>query len=217
MIKKFGKKRKKGEIIFCEFEPGSTVFFLQSGMVKITKIISDKEKTLAILNPGDIFGEMALLEKALRSATAIVEEDAELLEFSNENFAQLVNAQSAIAIKLLKLLAGRIKDQSRKFRIINLPDNESKVMDVFLMLAENKGNDVAKEKNADVNIAFDIDAAGIANWAGISEADSDSILIDMENQNRIQRQGRHIVVLNLYQFFRHIVSKRSAMEKNNEY
>ncbi len=214
MSEKFAKKRKKGEIIFCEFEPGSTVFFLQSGTVKITKIVSDKEKTLALLKPGDIFGEMALLEKAPRSATAIAEGDVELLEFSNKNFAQLVNAQHSIAVKLLKALAERIKDQSRKYRIINLPDNESKVMDVFLMLTEDKGNKL--EKNEDVDAHFEIDAANIANWAGISENDCDVVLADMETQNKISRKEKKITVKNLYQFFRHISSKRSAMERDGE-
>ena len=214
MSEKFAKKKRKGEIIFCEFEPGSTVFFLQSGIVRITKIVADKEKTLALLKPGDIFGEMALLEKAPRSATAIAEGDVELLEFSNNNFAQLVNAQHSIAIKLLKTLAERIKDQSRKFRIINLPDNEAKVMDVFLMLTEDKRNNL--EKNEDVNVHFEVDAASIANWAGISESDCNDVLTDMEIQNKIRREGRNITVLNLYQFFRYVSSKRSAMEREGE-
>ena len=212
-LKKFEKRYKKGDILFCEFELGSSVFFLQSGTVKITKILADKEKILAILGPGDIFGEMAILEKAPRSATAIVEEDTQVLEFSNESFAQLVNAQPSIAIKLLKLLADRIKDQSRKFKIINLPSNDYKVMDVFLMLAENRG--INPEKDTSNNISFEVDSGTIASWAGIPEADADQILKDMENQKRIKRNENCIIVLNLYQLFRHVSSKRLSMETDD--
>ena len=62
MIEKFGTTYKPGEIIFCEYEPGNEFYLLQEGRVKVTKIVSDMEKALDIFQPGDIFGEMAILE-----------------------------------------------------------------------------------------------------------------------------------------------------------
>ena len=215
MIQKFAKTKKRGEIIFCEYEPGSTVYFMQTGKVRITKIVSDKEKTLAFIGPGDIFGEMAILEQAPRSATAIVEEDASFLEISKENFSQLVHAQPAMAIKLLKTLAARIQDQNRKYKIISLPDDESKVMDVFLMLAEKEGI-LAEAGTMEGDTEFEINASEIANWAGIQEETANSILTELEKHHRIKRQGKRIAVINLYHFFRHVLSKRQAMEREGE-
>ncbi|MBL8994568.1 MAG: cyclic nucleotide-binding domain-containing protein, partial [Spirochaetia bacterium] len=142
LFEKFGVTKKRGDIVFCEYEPGSTLFFIQTGMIRITKIVNNREKTMAILPPGEIFGEMAILEEAPRSATAIVEEDARMLELDKESFAQLVTAQPAIAMKLLRIFSTRITDQKRKIKILALPDNEAKVMDVFLMLAEKKNINV---------------------------------------------------------------------------
>ena len=87
MFEKYGVTKKKGEIIFCEFEPGSTLFFIQGGHVRLSKIVSNKEKTLAIIGVGDIFGEMAILEQMPRSATAIAEDDVRMLEMDKNSFA----------------------------------------------------------------------------------------------------------------------------------
>ncbi len=69
LFEKFAKTYEKGEIIFCEYEPGNTFYLIQSGNVKIVKIFGGIEKTIDILKPGEFFGEMALLENAPRSAS----------------------------------------------------------------------------------------------------------------------------------------------------
>ncbi|PKL11138.1 MAG: Crp/Fnr family transcriptional regulator, partial [Spirochaetae bacterium HGW-Spirochaetae-6] len=71
--KSYVKNFKEGEIIFCEYEPGSTFYLIKKGRVKITKISEKYEKTLDVLGEGSLFGEMAIIEQAPRSATAIAE------------------------------------------------------------------------------------------------------------------------------------------------
>jgi CRP/FNR family transcriptional regulator, cyclic AMP receptor protein len=205
---KYGVNVKKGDLIFCEYEPGSTVFFIKEGHVRISKIISNKEKTLAIIGPGDIFGEMAILESAPRSATATAEEDLRLLEFDKNSFAQLVKSQPAIAVKLLKLVALRINDQKRKLKIIKLPDTESKIMDVFLMLAENRRIDVTHTRN----VNFEIKGDDIASWAGITIEDFNKTITHMASNKKVDLIADGYEVLNLYQFSRHVISKRKTTE-----
>lgn len=213
LFEKFGRTKRKGEIIFCEFEPGNTLFILQTGSVRITKIVANKEKTLAILPAGEIFGEMAILESAPRSATAIVEEDARMLELDRESFAQLVNAQPGIAVKLLRIFAQRISDQKRKLKIMALPDADSKVMDVFLMLAEKKGINTEEAREED----FAADVAEIANWAGISLPDAQKALATLSKGARLSITGpRSIKITNLSQFARVVVSKRTAQARDEQ-
>ncbi|MBR6062235.1 MAG: cyclic nucleotide-binding domain-containing protein, partial [Spirochaetales bacterium] len=131
-IDRFGKNYKQGDIIFCEYEPGSTFYFLLSGRVKITKISSDTEKILDILEPGEMFGEMAILEEAPRSATIVALDDVRVLEFNKSNFESLMTAKPELAIRLLKMFTKRIYDQKRRLKILILPDDESKIADVFL-------------------------------------------------------------------------------------
>ena len=63
MFNRFSKMFRKGDIIFCEYEPGDTFYLIQSGRVQVVRIIGELEKNIAILNPGEYFGEMSILEK----------------------------------------------------------------------------------------------------------------------------------------------------------
>ncbi|BBM89580.1 hypothetical protein COTS27_01285 [Spirochaetota bacterium] len=181
MIEKYALIKKQGEIIFCEFEPGETLFFLQEGQVRLIKILNNKEKTLAIIRPGDIFGEMSILEKQPRSATAIAETDVKLLELNKESFLLLVKNQPALGIKLLKIFAARIIDQKRKLIIINHTDNKIKILDTLLMLHEKGMTNIISEKK----VAINIDAKEVANWAGISIDESNRTLTALKSSNYI--------------------------------
>ena len=63
---RFGVEYSPNQIIFCEFEPGFEFYFIQKGKVRIVKIINDREKTVDVLGPGDVFGEMAILDISRR-------------------------------------------------------------------------------------------------------------------------------------------------------
>ena len=69
----------KGSEIFKEGDTGKEMYVVQSGKVRISKVVRDVEKTLVDLGAGEFFGEMAILNDRPRSATATVTEDAELL------------------------------------------------------------------------------------------------------------------------------------------
>jgi len=59
---RFSRTFQKGEIIFSEFEIGDTFYLIQSGRVQLVKLIGDIERTLDILQPSEMFGEMAILK-----------------------------------------------------------------------------------------------------------------------------------------------------------
>ena len=89
IFERFAKTFQKGDIIFCEYEPGDTFYLIQTGRVQIVKIMDDIEKIIDILQPGEIFGEMAILEEAPRSATPVAQDKVKALEFNRENFEDL--------------------------------------------------------------------------------------------------------------------------------
>ncbi len=95
-------------MIFSEHEPGEELYIIQQGKVKITKIINNQEVLLAVLQPGDIFGEMSLLENKPRSASAIAYGDVVMLTVNKANFETMVASQPQIATKLIQLLSERI-------------------------------------------------------------------------------------------------------------
>ena len=185
VFNRFAITKRAGEIIFCEFEPGDAFYLIQSGKVKIVKIVGDLEKTLDILNPGEFFGEMALLEEAPRSATIIALTDVKLLEFNRANFEVLMQGQPQIVLNLLKLFAKRIYDQKRRFMVLTLDDIQARVADVFLMLDENGPKPV---DSADNTRTFPNSVEDIAHWAGLSVAKASEVLKTFVNQRRVEIQ-----------------------------
>jgi len=210
IFERFAKTFQKDDIIFSEFEPGDTFYLIQSGTVVIAKIMGDIEKTIDILQPGEIFGEMAILEGAPRSASAIAREKVKALEFNRENFEVLMMGNPQIAFKLLKLFTKRIYDQKRRFMILTLEDVQAKVADVFLMLSETQANVDPEQDERTFKASID----DIAHWAGMSPEECNQVLNSFATQRRIEIQHDQIVVQNINDFARFVASRRKHKESD---
>jgi CRP-like cAMP-binding protein len=203
-FERFAVTFEAGDIIFCEYEPGDAFYLIQSGRVQISKVMGDIEKTIDILQPGEIFGEMAILEEAPRSANAIALDAVKALEFNRENFEILMKGNPQIALKLLKLFTKRIYDQKRRFMILTLEDVQAKVADVFLMLNELQQ---AEDPESDERI-FNASIDDIAHWAGITPEKARDVINHFVTQRRIEVLKDKIVVKNINDFARYVASKR---------
>jgi CRP-like cAMP-binding protein len=203
-FERFAVTFNKGDIIFCEYEPGDSFYLIQEGRVQISKILGEIEKTIDILRPGEIFGEMAILEEAPRSANAIALDRVKALEFNRENFEILMRGNPQIALKLLKLFTKRIYDQRRRFMILTLDDIQAKVADVFLMLNEGQtGIDPESDERT-----FSTTPEDIAHWAGISPERAREVLNHFASQRRIEIYTNEIKVTNINEFARFVNSRR---------
>lgn len=209
MFNKFGVTYQPGDILFCEYEPGNEFYLLQEGRVKVTKIVSDMEKTLDIFHPGDIFGEMAILEDQPRSATAIAIDRIKVLKFNKENFNLLIEGNPQLAVNLLKLFSNRILDAKRRLLILTLPDIESKVSDVFLMLAENQN--ISPKTTHPTTFSNTVEE--IANWCGQKANKVKNVLVNFSNSGKVQLYEDRIIVKNLYEMFRLVRAKRKSQAK----
>jgi len=207
MFNRFQITKKAGEIIFCEFEPGDAFYLIQSGKVRIMKIMGDIEKTIDILPQGEFFGEMALLEEAPRSASAIATTDVKLLEFNRANFEILMQGNPQIVLNLLKIFSKRIYDQKRRFMILTLDDIQARVADVFLMLDENN----PPAEPSETQRTFNTSPSDIAHWAGISPAKCMEVVNHFINQRRLEVFNDRIVVRNIADFSRFVNSRRKKV------
>ncbi len=206
MLNRFAVSFQKNEVMFCEHEPGDTCYLIQSGRVQIVKIMGDIEKIIDILYPGEILGEMAILEEAPRSATAIALDPVTALEFNRENFEVLMQGNPQIALKLLKLFTKRIYDQKRRFMILTLDDVQARVADVFLMLSETQTNAPTEKDERSFNATID----DIAHWAGMSPDKCRQVLNHFSSQRRVEIYPDKIVVRNINDFARFVGSRRKA-------
>ncbi len=200
---RFGAEYSTNEIIFCEFEPGNEFYFLQSGKVKIVKLINNREKIIDVLEEGDVFGEMSILEQEPRSATALASEPVKVLKFHRDNFDALLKGNPQLAYKLLVIFSKRIYDAKRRLMILLLDEPQLKVMDVLCMLAEqNPQLDFQNE------FSLDVKSQDIANWSGLLESDVQKVLTRLVQLNKIDLYEDKVVVKNINSFQRTVASSR---------
>jgi CRP-like cAMP-binding protein len=202
---RFTRTFQAGEMIFSEFEPGDTFYLIQSGRVQLVKIIGDIERTLDILQPSEMFGEMAILENSPRSATAIALDEVKVLEFNTQNFEILMMGNPQIALKLLRMFAKRIYDSKRRFMILTLREPQVKIADVFLMLDETQADIDKTEDKREFNTTVE----DIARWAGMSVNDAKIIIGNFVNQHRVEIFKDRIIVKNINDFSRFVGSRRN--------
>jgi CRP-like cAMP-binding protein len=202
---RFTRTFQAGEMIFSEFEPGNTFYLIQSGRVQLVKIEGEIERTLDVLQPADMFGEMAILDNTPRSATAIALDQVQALEFSAQNFEILMLGNPQIALKLLRKFARRFYDSKRRFMILALGDSQAKVADVFLMLDEITAS---IDKSTDAR-EFETTVDDIAHWAGMGVNETREILSHFVTQRRMEMYPNRIIVKNINDFSRFVNSRRN--------
>jgi len=110
------RRFRSGDIIFHRDDPGSTLYLLESGQVKVYVPTEEgKDIILAMLTPGQFFGELSLLDHGPRTATVICESDCTLLLLSQRHFMAVLDDVPSMSHKLLASLAGRIRDLDRQY------------------------------------------------------------------------------------------------------
>jgi CRP-like cAMP-binding protein len=163
----FTRTYPKDTMIFAEGQNGQEMYILQRGQVKISKIVGDKEVLLAILKPGDIFGEMSLIENKTRSASAEAYEDAVLLAVNRANFQRMVTTQAQIITRLTTLLAERIWNLYRQLFNATMENPVGRLFDA-LMLQLEKGRVPMKAGSAYI---FNFGPKDLLNMVGLSSAE----------------------------------------------
>ena len=104
-----------GEVIIYEGDFSQELYILVSGRVRIVKDYGGPhEQTLVLLTQGDFFGEMAIFESAPRSATAVAEEEAELLALSPEKFKQTIYQKPEMAFEIFRELSSRLRRREER-------------------------------------------------------------------------------------------------------
>jgi CRP/FNR family transcriptional regulator, cyclic AMP receptor protein len=103
------KEYKAGEIIFREGEPGDTMYIIKEGAVEVS-VAGEK---FVVGQPGDLLGEMAMIDSSARSATALAKTDCKLIELNEKQFAFQVQRTPIFAIFVMKILVERLRKMNK--------------------------------------------------------------------------------------------------------
>jgi len=118
-FKEFTVKRKKGEMIYVEGDLGSEMYVAQSGAVRIYRTLGGVKQELAIMEKGDFFGEIAVLEGLPRTASAEALDTSEIIEINSATFDTMIRANIEIAVRMLRKLSNRLQEANRKIELLS--------------------------------------------------------------------------------------------------
>jgi len=137
LFEKFGMVVDSGKIIFEENEVGDRMYIIQEGSVRISKRIDGKPHILAVLGKGEFFGEMAIVNRVKRTATATAAGTVRLLSFDRKGFMNMVSSNARIALNIIDKLCRRL--QSANSQIQHLVRRNEKglvVLNLYYAFAE---------------------------------------------------------------------------------
>lgn len=185
------RRYPRDTVVFFENEEGDCLFMILEGRIKVTILGDDgREIILTMLGPGDLFGEMALLDNEPRSATAIAVEESELLLLQRSDFQAVVGENPGISIALIKVLTARLRRANHQIQTLALLDVYGRVARVILDMAREEGR-----RLKDGRIAFRrATHQEIANRIGTTRETVTRMLKDLERQGLVRVEGREIIL-----------------------
>jgi len=191
---------RKNTMIFAEGEPGNELFIIQRGAVKISKVVDKNEVLLAVLKPGDIFGEMALLEDKPRIASAIAYEDCKLMAVHKNNFELMIKSQPQLIAKITSLLADRIWLIYKKLDNALMEDPMGRLYNTMYLQMEK--NRIRLDGTGPQTYSFDFGWAELFGMTGLSAEHNKPLHFKISNNSKIQIQENRINILSIMEIVR---------------
>jgi CRP-like cAMP-binding protein len=174
---------KKDSIIFKEGDIEDTMYFIKDGKVEISKQMDDEKQVIALLGPNDFFGEMALLSKNPRSATAKALKNTTAIVFNRNQFLGLLKTKGEIALKIIDVLILRLREANDTIRKLIQKNQKALVFETLSKWLQ------VKETEADIKIASE----WVSTQLGMKARETESVI-------------RQLVMMNLVSISDNIVS-----------
>jgi CRP-like cAMP-binding protein len=182
---------RRGEVIFHQGDPGDALHFITSGRVKVVlDAETGEEAVIAILGPGDSFGELALIDGEPRSATVETLEPVQTLSLSRPEFMAFIRDNPPAAERLLITLAGMVRRTDESMADLVFLDLEGRLVKKLLELADAHGRDV----DGAIEIELPMTQEDLAAMIGATRASVNKLLGWYEDRGAIQRRGRRIAI-----------------------
>ena len=203
---------RKDEMIFVEGEPGSELFIVQKGNIKITQFANDQEIILNIMKTNDIFGEMSLLDNQPRSASAVALDDVEILAISKKSFDDMIEKQPHIMSRIITHLSERIWNAYMLLSNTLIPDMQGRIADILLMIAiKNR-----VQSGPMTAFSFNESPSDLLKILGLSSKDMNAIDKYLALTSYVKLEGNRFVCTDLDLLERNVFLHREALRSRRE-
>ena len=187
-------KLRRGDVLFHEGDSGDKLYIVTDGKVKLGRSSSDgRENLLAILGPGQMFGELSFFDPGPRSATATAVTDVELKSLGHEALSPVLNAHPDVAHALLNQLAGRLRRTNEVVGDLVFSDVPGRVAKALLDLASRFG----RRADDGIHVNHDLTQEELAQLVGASRETVNKALADFASRGWLRLEPRSVVILDL--------------------
>lgn len=177
--------------IFDQGDPGRVVYFVKRGAVRIARLTEDgKEVTVAVLGPGDLFGEEVLFAPQPRTTIAVAIDDVLLCTAKADDLFHVLRDDPRMALNVAKVLSERLGDAVSTMEDLAYARISDRLMHLFRRLAGEHGSPVAGGSRIDVRLTH----ADIASLVGSTRETVSHEMTQLVKTGRIRLDGRAIVV-----------------------
>lgn len=184
----------RGEVLFREGDEGERIYVVTSGKVKLGRTAADgRENLLAVLGPGQMFGELSLFDPGPRSATASAVTDATLLGLGHTDLLPWLTGRPEVARNLLFQLAQRLRRSNDTLADLVFSDVPGRVAKQLLDLADRFG--VPSDEG--VRVMHDLTQEELAQLVGASRETVNKALADFAARDWLRLESRSVVLLDV--------------------
>src|SRR5581483_2399630 len=135
------KSFRRGEVIFHKGDPGSSMYLIVDGQVRIVlPSEGGEEALLGVLDKGDFFGELSLIDGQPRSATIVASEQTETVVLHRDDFLKVIHSSPSVAIDMLRVLARRLRETDEVVEDAVFLDVPGRLAKKLLELGETYGD-----------------------------------------------------------------------------
>ncbi len=183
------------QIIFQKHDEGASVMFVVSGRVKIVSVAPNgTELILNFMNPGQVFGELALIDGKPRSADAIAATDTELLTLSRRDFLDVLKRNLEVSLSMMEILCDRIRQATSFVEDVQLPGPTRLLHRIQAMVLQHGS---PGPRGVGVRIDHGLSQQELGERCGLTRVSINRILSAWRDKGLIEDGRRYIVVLDM--------------------
>jgi len=188
---------KKDQFIYFPEDPSNTIFFLKEGKVKIGSFSDDgKEIIKAILNPGEVFGELAIVGEGKRDDFAqAIDTDVTICAMHMNDLEEIMSNNTSLSLKMTKLIGLRLRKTERRLRDLVFKDARTRIVDFIRDLADEIGTPVGDE----ILIKHAFTHEDIAKLTATSRQTVTTVLNELKDSDSIYLERKRILVRDIHQ------------------
>ena len=181
---------RRGELLFSQSQPVTALFILKSGRVRVFRVAEDgKALTMAILEPGAVFGEMMLVGQRMYDNYAEAIEDATICQLSVDEVERFLLADPRIAIRISRLLGEQVARLEERLTDLALKPLSAQVASTLLKLSEN----IAPHRFSQGR-TIHLTHEQLAGLLGASREATSKVMGELTGKNAV-RQGRGRIIV----------------------